>query len=212
MKKEPKQKRKSKTIHVLAKLTPQGIAIPSPASKARIALEAQKMPPQGEDIELDIRFKSKSKSSELMGFYFGGVLALWVAHQKDLLKGPNDLKRNPLLLRDLAKKKHITKQEIDDAHEDLMTWIRPVKRKDWVTGETKVGRQSLREMDAYNASLYITEVTEHVEENTGITLNTGEYKKARDTISLIIEQGPRAVKKHVELPEDEGEKPYTAFD
>ena len=206
-----KLKRKTKSIEIWAKLTPQGLTIPNPSNKARIALEAQKMPPEGEDVKLTIAFKYKSKSSELLAFYFGGILALWIAHKKDLIQ-PSDLRRNPLILRDLAKNKSIRKEEVEDAHEDFMKEFRPDIKMNWITGKTEKGRQRLSDMNGYEASLYITEVCQYVEENSGISLNTDEYKKARDTIELIIQQGTPMAKKYVEEPESECEKPYTAFD
>ena len=210
MTKEPKQKRKTKSIEVWARLTPTGLRFENPASRARMALETQKVPPEGEDIKLTISFKSKSKSGEIMGFYFGGVLPLWIAHNRDLIK-PKDLQKNPLFLRDLLRKKTIKKQEVDDAHDDLMKEYRPQIHKNYITGETEKGRQSLADMNGYECALYVTEVMDYIEENTGISLDVAAYKKERDTISLIIQQGPKAAKKYVEPDEDE-EKPYTAFD
>lgn len=197
--------KKTKKVEIWAKLTPTGLAIVNPMSKSRIALEAQKMPPQGEDVMLTIAFKAKVKSLELLGFYYGGLLPLWIAHKKDLI-GLRDLQKNPLFLRDLCKSRQINHIEIEDAHEDFMKEFRPDIKMNWITGQTERGRQKMSNMNGYEASLYVTEICEYVEANTGLTLNTEEFKKARDAIQLIIQEGSGKVQEVVE-PE-----PYTAFD
>ena len=186
-------KRKVKKIEMWAKLMPTGIQIPNAANRNRIALEAQKVPSVGVDIKLSIEFATTSKSSELVGFYFGAVLPLWVAHNKNLLS-KDILTKDPLYLKKLVMGKRILKKEVDNAHEDFMSYLRPTKRKNLITKKMEHGRQSLAEMSGYEASLYIAEVYQHVVENTGTVLQTEEFRKARDTMELVIQHGKLAIK------------------
>lgn len=191
-----KRKRQSKKIEIWAKLYPTGLNIPSPVNKNRIMLAAQKMPVNGEDVKLTIEFTRRSKSAESMGLYWGGVLPLWIAHMKDLVK-VDSLKKEPLILQRLVREKKILKSEIDSCHSDFMLKFRPIQQKNWLTGRIETKRDSIADMDSYNAMLYITEVCQFVEDNTGMILNTEEFKNSRDNMDLIIQEGPSVVKKLV---------------
>lgn len=199
-----RSKRKSKSIEILAKLTQTGIAIPSVWNKNRLLLEAQRVPPAGADIKLTINFISRSKSGEMLGFYWGGVLPLWIAHMKDLITA-KQLEEDPLAIKKLISQRFITKNEINQAHDDFMLNFRPVKAKNWLTGREEVKRDSLADMDGYNAALYISEVYQHVLENTGLILNTKEFKKAKDSVDLIIHEGPKAVDRAIEYPKEKAD-------
>jgi len=182
-----KAPRKVKSIEVWAKLMPTGISIPNLTSKNRIAQEAQKIKnPEGENVLLKITFQSKSKSAEILGFYFGAVLPLWVAHNKDLLE-QDSLEKDPTILKKLVMQKKITKEEIDEAHEDFMMHFRPKKAKNWITGKFEKRRGSLAEMNGLEAGEYTAQVVQYVEENTGMYLNVEAFKRERDNIDYIIQ-------------------------
>lgn len=195
-------KRKSKSIEIFARLTPTGISIPSAWNRNRLMLEAQRVPPDGVEIKVTIGFISKAKSAEMMGFYFGAVIPLWVAHKKDLLY-EDELESDPLAIRELIRKKKITKQDVDDTHHDFMREFRPMVKKNWITGKEEIVGQSLADMTAYEAALAISEIYQYISENTGMNLNTVEYKKARDAVRYIIEKGPRAAKEVIEYPKED---------
>lgn len=180
-----RKKRATKKIEIWAKLTQSGIQIPSPVNRNRIALAAQNMPPNGENVKLTIEFARKSKSGEMMGLYWGAVLPLWIAHKKDLID-QNSLEKDPMILSRLVKQRKISAKEIQDLHEDMMLEFRPVKGKNWLTGKTETKRDRLSEMDSYNAQMYVAEVYQYVVENSGIELKTEEYKNARDNVEMLI--------------------------
>lgn len=207
-----RQARKTKKLEMWAKMTQRGLTIPSPNNRTRIMLEAQKMPPEGKNVKLIIAFQAEAKSAEMMGLYFGGLLPLWIAHNRDLIK-QDTLKKEPLYLRELCRKHIIKKVEVNDAHDDFMKEFRHSLHKNYITGNMEKGRQSLSDMNSYEAALYITEICQYLEENTGIILNTEEFKRARDMVELIVQEGPRAVKKaYFEPEETELGDPHTAFD
>lgn len=199
-----KQKRKSKSIEIFAKLTNTGISIPSSWNRNRLMLEAQKVPPGGANIKITINFVSRAKSGEMMGFYWGAVLPMWVAHMKDLIT-QKDIADDPLIIKKLISAKRIKKSEVDQSHKDFMKYFRPIKTKNWLTGEEEIIGDSLADMDAYNAALVISEIYQHVNENSGMILNTVDFKRARDSMDMIIEQGPRAIAKDttIEYPKND---------
>ncbi|MEK7578145.1 MAG: hypothetical protein AAB456_00270 [Patescibacteria group bacterium] len=116
---------------------------------------------RGQEVKIELTDKSKPKSEELLGYYYGAVLPAIVAHNKNI---PFD----PLNLDDLLKQGRITRAEIDDLHYALMTEFRPIMFYD-LKNQPQKQRGEMKFMDNREAALYVNEVTEWMASN-GMTV------------------------------------------
>lgn len=142
---------------------------------------------KGEWVKLTVESKSRPKSDELLGFYWGGVLPCFVGHNKSILTQAM-VDHNPLILGQLIHEKKITNDDIEKAHETLMTEFRPriIQRLD---GTTERQRGEMKKMNSTTAIEYITEVVGYMVENGYPVPATDAYKRARDMVQLTSEQG-----------------------
>lgn len=127
----------------------------------------------GEDFLLDIVKKPQPKSAEILGYWWAAILPTYVAHNKGL-----EVKTEAL--DELLKTKLITTQEIDDAHNTLMTEFRPIWVDD-IKGEPTKQRGEMKKMKNPEVMELITEVLNYFTDN-GIPIpDSKEYKAVKNS-------------------------------
>ncbi len=142
---------------------------------------------EGEDIKATFEFLAKPKSEEFLGFYWGGLLPAYVAHNKFSLK-QDQLDSDPFLLSRLCKEKKITADEIEDAHRTFMYEYAPriVYNLD---GKPRREGGKMSDMNNTEAIKYSVLVYDYMQENGMALPNNELYKQVRDSAELIKESG-----------------------
>lgn len=145
------------------------------------------------DVKMTLEDKEKPKSEEFLGWYWAGLLPAYIAYKKHNLTQAQ-LDFNPLILDDMLKDKRITKDEIDDWHNTLMTEFRPYIVYN-LKGEPSKQRGEMKKMNNKEAVEYATEVYGYYLDN-GIPVPDNEkFKKAKMLADLVREVGyDKAVK------------------
>ncbi len=146
-----------------------------PYNRARLLDFGREM--RGQEVKVEITDKEKPKSAELLGYYWGGILPSIVAHNKNI-------PFHPISLGDLIKEGKVTRAEIEEMHDTLMTEFRPKMVKDLKGLQTKQ-RGEMKDMNNAQASLYINDVIEWAVTNGYKIPDPEDYKAYMNSAPLI---------------------------
>lgn len=137
---------------------------------------------EGKKVRVTIEETKRPKSEEALGFYWGGLLASYVAHKKDLIT-QEKLNLNPMLLKELAKEKKITNKETEDVHRMFMTEFAPVHVRK-LDGSIEKQRGEMKKMNNSELIEYCTVVLDYFIDNGIPVPNNEEYKYFRDVLNV----------------------------
>jgi len=140
------------------------------------------------NVRIEYSSQEKTKSLEFLGWFWGGLLPAYVAHNKfNTTQGELDL--NPLLLSEMTKNKQITAGEIREAERMFLREFAPVYVKDLKTGKMIREGGRLSSMGNRMAVMFATLVYQWMLDNGYPVPDNEAYKKAIAEADLIIEKG-----------------------
>ena len=156
----------------------EGFLIESVISRMRLRNFLEKN--KGEWIKMELFRKSKPKSEEALGYWWGGLLPSFVCHNKGIR-----WKDEPFFVSDLIKNKQISSEEIREAHDTLMTEFRPIMIHELRTKKPSKQRGRMEEMNNSQVIELITEVLDYFADQGYPIPDSEKYKSIRDSAQLV---------------------------
>jgi len=158
----------------------------------------------GKWIKAEFRKKNKPKSKEVLGFYWGGLLSLYVLHNKGI-----KWEDEPEFVKEQYEEGNITKEEVDEAHYSFMLDLRPIMTTDLRTSKPIKQRGEMSKMKQKEMMIYVADVCDWFIDNIGFLSDCEKYKKGRD----MVEAGRLAQKEIIKnYSTDYNSAEGTAFD
>jgi len=127
----------------------------------------------GEEFLLEIIKKPRPKSEQILGYWWGAILPVYIAHNKGL-----QVKIEAL--DELLKTKVITPQEIEDAHNTLLTEFSPLWVDD-IKGKPTKQRGEMKKMNNPQVMELITDVLNWFADNGYPIPDPEEYKAVKNS-------------------------------
>lgn len=156
----------------------EGFIIESVISRMRLKNFLEKN--KDEWIKMELFRKSKPKSEEALGYWWGGLLPSFVCHNKGIR-----WKDEPFFVSDLIKDKQISAEEIREAHDTLMTEFRPIMIYELRTKKPSKQRGRMEEMNNSQVIELITEVLDYFADQGYPIPDSEKYKSIRDSAQLV---------------------------
>lgn len=158
-----------------------GLVIESLTSRMRLKNFLEKN--QGEWIKMELFRKTKPKSVEILGYWWGGLLPSYVCHNKGIR-----WKDEPYFVSELIRNKQITTEEIQEAHDTFLTEFRPMMVYDLKTKKPLKQRGRMEEMNNSEVIELITETLDYFADQGYPIPDSEKYKEIRDSAQLVKEK------------------------
>lgn len=176
-----KKKKEKPSVVLWVKSAGDKFAIDSPIKRER--LRQFLLQKKDDWIRMELFAEKRPKSDRILGFWWGAVLPSFVCHNKNIR-----WKDEPFFVTELLKEKKIAREEIDAAHDTLMTEFRPVMIHELRTGKPTKQRGRMEEMNNTEVVELISEVLDFYADNGYPIPNAEEYKQIRDSALLHKEK------------------------